>query len=184
MAESGGSSDLPWVACSLHQRGDDMFLRWQHRTTARPTRQRPVGLTGGAQEPTAHDLALEAALRAAVTGLRRQRRPNARSRRSSEPRTSLVAVVVEARRIAGKPRQHLVRYVASIDCADVPWLSARRRFWERADAVLAEFTMEERKRFERALAGKVPRPSEEQAAAGAEFAATLPTGRIPILAGA
>jgi hypothetical protein len=59
-------------------------------------------------------------------------------------------------------------------------LSARRRFWDRADVVLAEFDQKQRERFERALAGKVQRPtSEEQAAAAAAFAARY---RVPILA--
>ncbi len=148
-----------------------MFLRWKVRTTARPTtRPRPVGLTSGAQEPTAHDLALEAALRAAVTGLRRQRRPNTRSRRSSEPRTSLVAVIVQSRRVEGRPRQHLVKYVGSIDCSDVQLLSTRRRFWDRADAVLAKFDQEQQERFEQTLETKVRRPTAEEVAAASPAA--------------
>jgi hypothetical protein len=157
-----------------------MYVRWQHRTTARPTTPpRPVGLTSGAQEPATHDLALESEARAVATLLpRHPRRTNPRSRGSSEPRTSWVAVIVESRRVDGRPRQSLVRYVGTIKCSDAQLLSARRRFWKRADVVLAEFTTEERKRFERALAAKVPRPtSEEQAAAGAAFAARY---RLPI----
>jgi hypothetical protein len=157
-----------------------MYVRWQHRTTPRPTaHQKPVGLITGAQEPAANHLALEAKARA-VTGVlsRRPRWTNTRSRGSSEPRISWVAVIVESRRVAGRPRQHLVRYVGTIDCTDVHRLSARRQFWDRADVVLAEFTAEDRKRFEGALAAKVPRPtSEEQAAAGAAFAARY---RLPI----
>ena len=151
-----------------------MYVRWQHRTTARPTtRQKPVGLTSGAQEPAAPELALEAQACAVARSLsRRPRWATTRSRGLSEPRTSLVAVIVASRRVAGRPRQHLIRYVASIDCAEVQLLSGRKRFWDRADVVLAGFTTEERNRFERALAAKVPRPtSEEQTAAGAAFAA-------------
>jgi hypothetical protein len=158
-----------------------MFLRWQHRKTAEPrtARHRPVDLTIGAQQPAAPDLALEAEARAVTTLLSgRPRRPNNRSPRSSEPRPSLVAVIVESQRVDGRPRQHLIRYVGSIDSLDVQRLSARRRFWDRADAVLAEFDPKQRERFEQALAAKVPRPThEEEAAAGAAFAARY---RLPI----
>ena len=158
-----------------------MFLRWQYRKTAKPTtaRHRPVDLNICAQQPAAHDLALEAAARA-VTGTtsRRQRRANARSGRSSEPRASWVAVIVRSERVTGRPRQRLIRYVGCIDCADVQLLSARRRFWDRADIALAGFAPEERECFEAALAAKVRRPTnEEEAAAGAAFAARY---RLPI----
>jgi len=138
-----------------------MYVRWQHRTTDRPTRrQRAVGFAIGAQEPAAQDLALEAAARGVARVL--PRRP--RRTRSSEPRPSLVAVIVESRRLDGRPRQHLVKYLGSIDCADVQRLSERRRFWERADSVLTKFTPEERERFEHALETKVRRPTEEEVA--------------------
>ncbi len=130
-----------------------MFLRWQHRTPARlTTRQRPVSLTSGAQEPAAGDLALEAEARAVTRELsRRPRWTNTRFWRSNGSRTSWVAVIVESRRVDGRPRQHLIRYVGSIDCADVQWLSARQRFWDRADIVLVQFDQERRERFEQTL---------------------------------
>jgi len=149
-----------------------MYVRWQHRRTGRPTpRQAPVGLAIGAQQSPAHDLALETKARA-VTGLQSKRscRTNARSRRSSDPRTSLVAVIVESRRVDGRPRQQLVRYVGSIDCSEIQRLSARRGFWARVDVVLAEFDQEQRERFEHALETKVRRPTEEEVAAASPAA--------------
>jgi hypothetical protein len=83
----------------------------------------------------------------------------------------LVAVIVASRRVDGRPRQHLIRYVGSIDGADVHQLSARRRFWERAAIVLEEFDQEQRKRFERALEAKVRRPTAEEVAAASPAAA-------------
>jgi hypothetical protein len=153
-------------------------VRWQYRMAGQPTKHgTPVGLTGDAQQPA--ELALETAARAVTRLLsRRPRRPNARSGRSNEPRPSMVAVIVESQRVDGRPRQHLIRYVGSIDSSDVQRLSERRRFWDRADAVLAEFDQKQRERFEQALAAKVPRPThEEEAAAGAVFAARY---RLPI----
>jgi len=144
-----------------------MYVRWQHRTT----RQRLVDLAGGAQEPAAHDLALEAAARAVARSLSRHpRRTNPRSGGSSEPRISWVAVIVESRRVDGRPRQHLIRYIRSIDCADVHRLAARRGFWDRADVVLAEFDQEQRERFEQALETKVRRPTAEEVAAASPAA--------------
>jgi hypothetical protein len=141
-------------------------VRWQVRTNiGKHARQSVAGLTIGAQQPAACDLALEAAARAvARLTSRRPRRANARSGRSSEPRASWVAVIVRSERVTGRPRQRLVRYVGSIDCADVQRLSERRRFWERADSVLTKFTPEERERFEHALETKVQRPTEEEVA--------------------
>jgi hypothetical protein len=81
-----------------------------------------------------------------------------------------VAVIVESRRIEGRPRQHLIRYVGSIDGADIQQLSARRGFWDRADAVLAEFDQDQRKRFEQALETKVRRPTAEEVAAASPAA--------------
>ena len=157
-----------------------MYVRWQLRKNIPRSLGQPAASPSiGAQQPAAHHLALEAKARA-VTGLlsRRQRRANARSGRSSEPRASWVAVIVRSERVTGRPRQRLIRYVGCIDCADVQLLSARRRFWDRADVVLAKFDQKQRDRFERALAGKVKRPtSEEQAAAAAAFAARY---RLPI----
>jgi hypothetical protein len=75
-----------------------------------------------------------------------------------------VAVIVESRRVAGRPRQHLIRYVGSIDSADIQRLSARRGFWDRADGVLAEFHQEQRERFEQTLETKVRRPTAEEVA--------------------
>ena len=75
-----------------------------------------------------------------------------------------MAVIVESRRVDGRPRQHLIRYVGSIDCADVQWLSARQRFWDRADIVLAQFDQEQRERFEQTLETKVRRPTAEEVA--------------------
>jgi hypothetical protein len=153
--------------CSLHKRVNEMYVRWQHRKTVGPATAGYLDRTIGSPPPAA----LEAAARAVTSAASmRRRRPNPRSRKSSEPKTSWVAVIVESRRAGGQPRQHLIKYVASIDCADVHRLSARRRFWERADTVVAEFPPAERLRFERALEGKVRRPTVEEVAAASPAA--------------
>jgi hypothetical protein len=157
-----------------------LYVRGQIRKNiAKHLRQPAASPSIAAQQPAAHHLALEAEARAVTRLLsRRPRLANTRSRRSSGPRPSLVAVIVESRRVDGRPRQHLILYIGSIDCADVHRLSARRRFWDRADIALAGLTPEERERFEQALAVKVPHPTrEEEAAAAAAFAARY---RLPI----
>jgi hypothetical protein len=143
-----------------------VYVRWQLRKNIPRSLGQPAIIPSiGAQQPTAHHLALEAKARAVTGSLsRRQRRANARSGRSSEPRASWVAVIVRSERVTGRPRQRLVRYVGSIDCADIHRLSARRRFWDRAGIALAGFTPEERERFEHALKTKGPRPTEEEVA--------------------
>jgi len=75
-----------------------------------------------------------------------------------------VAVIVESRRVEGRPRQHLIRYVGSIDGSDIQRLSARRGFWDRADIVLVQFDQERRERFEQTLETKVRRPTAEEVA--------------------
>jgi hypothetical protein len=75
---------------------------------------------------------------------------------------SLVAVLLESRRVNGQPRQRLVAYVGSVTRADIHTLSGRTRFWAGADARLAGFTSEDRGRFVRALEDLVPRPTAEE----------------------
>jgi hypothetical protein len=156
-----------------------VYVRWQLRKNIPNHLRQPIAGPSIGAPPAAHDLALEVAARAVTRVLPRSPRwTNARSGGAREPRRSWVAVIVESRRVDGRPRQHLIRYVGSIDSSDVQLLSARRRFWDRADAVLAEFDQKQRERFELALSAKVPRPtSEEEVAAGAAFAARY---RLPI----
>jgi hypothetical protein len=155
-----------------------MYVRWQYRTNDQATaRPRPVGATDPVQQPAARDLALEAAA-CAVTISRCARRANSRSRRPIEPRRSLVAVIVESRRVDGRPRQHLIQYVGCIARLDVHHLSARRRFWDRADAVLVQFDQEQRARFEQTLETKVPRPTAEEVAAASPAAIAARLGAL------
>ncbi len=128
-----------------------MYVRWQHRTKS--TRRGPVGLTTATRLPTAGDLALDAAVVAVAP--RRWRRP-----KPPKPAT-LIAIVVESKRIDGRPRQSLVAYLGCIRVADLDLPSARRKFWTRADVGLEQFAPEDRGRFEAALAARVPRPPAE-----------------------
>ena len=83
-----------------------------------------------------------------------------RPRNKQQP--SLVAVLLESRRVNGRPRQRLVAYLGSIRRDDIGTLSGRSRFWAGADARLAGFTSEDRGRFVRALEDLVPRPTAEE----------------------
>jgi hypothetical protein len=148
-----------------------VYVRWQLRKNIPNHLRQPIAGPSIGAPPAAHDLALEVAARAVTRVLPRSPRwTNARSGGAREPRRSWVAVIVESRRVDGRPRQHLIRYVGSIDSSDVQLLSARRRFWDRADAVLAEFDQKQRERFELALSAKVPRPTSEE-----EVAQALPS---------
>ena len=108
-----------------------------------------------ARQPSAADLALDAAVVALAPRRRRPKRP--------KPAT-LVAIAVESRRIGGQPRQRLVQYVGSIRLDDVHLPSARREFWDRAAVRLAQFAPEARQRLEDAITAKIPRPPAEEPA--------------------
>src|SRR5260370_34100573 len=132
-----------------------MFVRWQRRIPKHAD-QRPT--IRAAALPTAADLALEAAA-VAVSRSAPWRRRVPRPKRPKP--AALVAIVVESQRMGGQPRQRLVQYVGSIRIDDVHLPSARREFWDRAAVRLAQFTPEDRQRFENAIGIKIPRPPVE-----------------------
>jgi hypothetical protein len=139
-----------------------MYLVWQQRKNApKSPGQSSIGLV-----PTPHD-ALEEEARdlPRVKYVRRPGRP------PRPPSPSLVAIIVESHRVGGRPRQKLLSYVGSIQCSAITSLSARRRFWTRADATLEEFGQEPRQKLERALETKVRRPTAEEVAAASPAAA-------------
>jgi hypothetical protein len=139
-----------------------MYLVWQQRKNApKSPGQSSIGLV-----PTPHD-ALEEEARdlPRVKYVRRPGRP------PRPPSPSLVAIIVESHRVGGRPRQKLLSYVWSIQCSAITSLSARRRFWTRADATLEEFGQEPRQKLERALETKVRRPTAEEVAAASPAAA-------------
>jgi hypothetical protein len=119
-----------------------MFLRIQHRTPKRTAARR-------AFEAAAAELAGE---------------PSPKWKFKRPKRAALVAVVAESRRIDGKPRQRLVKYLGAISRADVHRVDVRHKFWTRVDGRLAEFAPDDRTRFEAALEALVPRPTAEELA--------------------
>ena len=83
-----------------------------------------------------------------------------RYRRLEQPWSSLVVCIVESRRIDGRSsRQKVVAYLGTIRCVDLNVPSACRRFWDGVAERLAEFSPQDRQRFENAIAARISRPS-------------------------
>ncbi len=77
---------------------------------------------------------------------------------------ALVAVVVESRRLDGKPRQRLVAYLGSIRRDEIHRVGGRHKFWTRVDERLAGFPPEDRERLAAAVEVLVARPTTEEIA--------------------
>jgi hypothetical protein len=102
--------------------------------------------------------------------VRWKRTKRLRRRRSTVRETgrlALVAMLVQAERRDGKPRQRVVAYLGTIGTDRLGHPYPRRWFWEKCDARLGSLTLEpaERARIEAAIEGVVPRPSPEEIAA-------------------
>ena len=95
---------------------------------------------------------------------------------------SLAAVLVESRRVNGKPRQKVIKHLASIreyGLADemVGWHTG---FWRDVEESLRDLDLSEadRAKIEAALVRRVPKPTKEKwAAANAKFAEEMK--RVP-----
>jgi hypothetical protein len=87
--------------------------------------------------------------------------------------SALYAVLVESRRVAGRPRQRVVRHLGAIHAGDVArHPMAVDRFWRDVDGRLAELGLgdAERRALEATVARRVPRPDPaELARARADF---------------
>lgn len=80
---------------------------------------------------------------------------------------ALDAVLVESRRIDGKPRQRHIAHIASIREVDLePGAKPQWRiaFWKRVDAKLSELdlTIDQVKRVRESIAQKVPLPTDDE----------------------
>jgi hypothetical protein len=80
--------------------------------------------------------------------------------RKDEPRTLLVATLVQSERRDGKPRHKLVAYLGSIREERMEEERTKKWFWQAADRALEELALPaaERQRIEEALASRVRRP--------------------------
>ena len=77
----------------------------------------------------------------------------------------LSAVVVESRRMDGKPRQKMIRYLGTVRESDItrPRPMSLDRFWTRVDVALDELGIRGAARLvmETTIAATVPRPDPE-----------------------
>jgi hypothetical protein len=84
------------------------------------------------------------------------------------------AVIVEAVRVYGQPRQKHVAVLASITESGIEIDNQRRYFWDvvydRLDRLGNLITLDDRRKIEAAVARKVPRLSREQHDASVELA--------------
>jgi hypothetical protein len=75
-------------------------------------------------------------------------------------------VLAESRRVKGKPKQSHIAYLGGITDFQIEQLSSRCAFWDQVtvafDRLANRVTPEDRKRFEAAIATKVPRPTAKQ----------------------
>jgi hypothetical protein len=93
--------------------------------------------------------------------VRWKRRPLRRRRESSPPdEHALSAVLVESHRVDGRPRQRVVRYLATIKEGQIADPLSTDRFWRDVDKGLAELELDDdqRRAFETRLEATVPRP--------------------------
>jgi len=73
----------------------------------------------------------------------------------------LCAQLVECRRVDGKPRQKVIKYLGSIHDYGRDTSGHQLGFWDTADRALGELTLDAaaRREVEAALLAKVPRPT-------------------------
>jgi hypothetical protein len=85
-------------------------------------------------------------------------------RKPLPPYRLLSAVLVENKRIDGKPRQRIVQYLGSLRERELEDTDSLARFWERAERRLDELGLDEptRERAVRALDAVAVRPSAEE----------------------
>jgi hypothetical protein len=96
--------------------------------------------------------------------VRWKRRPLRRRRETSSPaEQALSAVLVETHRVDGRPRQRVVRYLATIKAGQLVYPLSVERFWQAVDARLAELPLADDQRhvIERKIGEAVPRPDPD-----------------------
>ena len=76
--------------------------------------------------------------------------------------TALSLILAETRRIDGKPRQRHIAYLGGITDEQIANLVSRCYFWDSVNAAFHKLgnqvTADDRQRFEKAIAARVPRP--------------------------
>ena len=97
--------------------------------------------------------------------------------RKSEPTGdyALSAQLVECRRISGKPRQHVIKYLGTINSHRIEYVGHRIGFWRTAAAALKALDLppDEQRAIELALHERVPFPTKEAVQAEREHFAQL-----------
>ena len=94
--------------------------------------------------------------------VRWQSRKRSRSEFGRGPDVRWSAILVEAIRINGKPRQRHTAYLGSITESAIAIVHQRRYFWDEVLDGLERLGIEHTKRIEAAIARKVPRLSREE----------------------
>jgi hypothetical protein len=79
--------------------------------------------------------------------VRWKRRPLRRRETSSPDEQALSAVLVETHRVDGRPRQRVVRYLATIKAGQLVHPLSVERFWQAVDARLAELPLADDQRL-------------------------------------
>ena len=77
--------------------------------------------------------------------------------------TALSLILAETKRIDGKPRQQHIAYLGGITDEQIANLVSRCYFWDSVNAAFDrlgnQVTADDRQRFEKVIAARVPRPS-------------------------
>jgi hypothetical protein len=85
--------------------------------------------------------------------------------------TGLSLILAESARVNGKPRQRHIAYLGGITALDIENIVYRCHFWDSVSAAFNKLGNEvppaDRKRFEAAIADRVPRPSSAEYKAAA-----------------
>jgi hypothetical protein len=96
--------------------------------------------------------------------VRWKRRPARRVKPWSPPDEQIwYAVLVESRRVDGKPRQKVIRHLAAIKAGQFGYPLSIARFWDQVDAALDELGIPDAERvaMESTIGAKVPRPDPD-----------------------
>jgi hypothetical protein len=92
---------------------------------------------------------------------------------NGETTTHWSAILVESKRVNGKPRQHHIAHIVGFDENPIN----EYRVWDTVDACLDrlanQITPAEREQIEAGIAKKVPRPTPEEYKKGAEMPQSL-----------
>ena len=95
---------------------------------------------------------------------RRQAFPNPKRRKG--PDIHWAAILLESKRIKGKPKQRHIAYIGGITASAIDTIHQRCWFWDavqkRLNRLGKQVSPEDRKKIEAIIAEKVPRPTKAQ----------------------